>query len=150
VVIILAVNAVKAQDPISLQEKYGFPQETTYKIRSGIVLKARFTKEGKPCSMLIEPDCNQGTNYKLIPISLTKEILDELVPIDQRIPIPEDRDNWLNSDIIGSVNDPGIFEHKRYVNLTITYVYRASESDKGYQRFLIQWNESCNCSDEKQ
>lgn len=64
-----------------------YPQISTYAVRPGILLFAKYTEDGQVCEMVIEKQHYSPGNVDLgstIPRELFNQIIDELVPIADR------------------------------------------------------------------
>ncbi len=85
--LLLTCAVVAAQTAGDLRQKYGMPISETFKVRPDIRVTVSYDKKGKVSEMLIEPALD-GTiiksRYRRIKSELLKEIIDELVPPNQR------------------------------------------------------------------
>jgi hypothetical protein len=143
----LAASPAWAQTSDDLNSKYGAPQQS-YEIRPGIFMSVKRAAAGQVCEMSVEKRHIKasGTTVNVEPTIISademKEIVDELVPTDQRGP---KTNNFSVIDISGA----GGTQRDEYENVNITYYSKYSSAKKaviknGPVAIVITWkNRTC-------
>lgn len=139
-IFLLTCVSAFAQERTNLQAKYGIPKSETYLLRPGIDLTVAHNEKGDACSMLIFPETNAefllvGGAEKTISEKTLNQIIDELVPIDQRGKFV--RGSRLNTFCIsdcGCTGNGDLFEYER------VYIFFARSKVKIEKRYAtIRW-----------
>jgi hypothetical protein len=125
-----------AQSSADLKSKYGAPFKA-YEIRPGIMMRVKFDENGQASEMRIERHAVTDPMVYLertIPSYLSKEIVDELVPIAER----GARRRGEFSDLVLIVGGSGTSTDD-YENVAITYYTRQSKECDGLVAIVIKW-----------
>ena len=125
-----------AQSSADLKSKYGTPFKA-YEIRSGLIMRVKFDENGQASEMRIERHAVTDPRVNLertIPPYLSKEIVDELVPVAER----GARRRGEFSDLVLIVGGSGKSTDD-YENIAITYYTRHSKECNGLVAIVIKW-----------
>jgi hypothetical protein len=123
-----------AQSSDDLKSKYGMPFKA-YEIRPGIMMTVKFDKEGQASEMRIERHAATDPMVYLdtkIPSGLSKQIVDELVPVAERGAEAEFSGAMIFIGGSGTSTDD-------YENVAITYYTSQSKECSGLVAIVIKW-----------
>jgi hypothetical protein len=85
--LLLTCSIAAGQTGGDLRRKYGLPISETFKVRPDVKVIVSYDRNGKASEMVIEPQLDATiikSRYRRIKSKMLKEIIDELVPPDQR------------------------------------------------------------------
>lgn len=136
ITLVLAFAAISAwaQSSVDLKSKYGAPFKA-YEIRPGIMMTVKFDENGQASEMRIERHAATDSTVYLdttIPPFLSKDIVEELVPVAERGTKGEFSGLMLIIGGSGTSTDD-------YENVAITYYTRQSKECSGLVAIVIKW-----------
>ncbi len=134
--LVLAFAAIPswAQTSNDLKSRYGVPFKA-YEIRPGIMMTVKFNKDGQASEMRIERHAATDPTVHLdtkIPPDLSKQIVDELVPVAERGAEAEFSGTMIFIGGSGTSTDD-------YENVAITYYTSQSKECSGLIAIVIKW-----------
>jgi len=134
VVLLFVTASAWAQSSDDLTSKYGTPFKA-YEIRPGIMMTVRFAENGQASELRIVRHAATDSKVYLdttIPAYLSKEIVDELVPVAERGARGELSGLMLIVGGSGTSSDD-------YEKVAITYYLSQSKECSGLVAIVIKW-----------
>ena len=94
-ILLAAATAGAAQTAAELRQRYGPPDGQRYTARPGTTVTATFSHDLQACKLVIESNValsDEAANSNSLPSSAVTEVVNELVPPDQRGRLIDDID----------------------------------------------------------
>jgi hypothetical protein len=132
-------SAVAAQTRQQIEQKY--PKVNSYLVRPNILLTARYTSDGQPCEIVLQPLRWTGDTVLLFPLSEeeTIRVVEEIVPENQR----GKKQGGLFGEMVSVYSGQSFTTPYYYEKMTINFVGNAGK-DGSVMVALVTWRDrSC-------